>query len=101
MTLNRLARRAALDKAQVSRVMTRLVEQGRVCKGVGSRRSSQLTLTDEGQALYEKVIRAAIERDESVLSVLSAEEREVLDVVLEKLTARALELWEREEAEEA
>lgn len=101
MTLNRLARRAALDKAQVSRVVTQLVEQNLVRKEMGPRRSSQLTLSAEGQALYEQVIRTANDRDQSVLSVLTTEERQVLDVVLDKLTARALELYEREEAEGA
>lgn len=101
MTVNRLARLAALDKAQVSRGVTYLVEQGYVRKETGPRRSSQLTLSAEGQALYEQVIRTANDRDQSILSVLTAEEWQVLDVALDKLTTRAVELYEREEAEEA
>lgn len=96
MTVNWLARQAALDKAQVSRVVAQIVEKGYVRKEPGPRRSSQLILTEDGHALYGRVIRAANARDEQVLSTLTAEERATLDVVLDKLTDRARQVYERE-----
>ncbi|WP_158880230.1 MarR family winged helix-turn-helix transcriptional regulator [Amycolatopsis anabasis] len=96
LTLNRLARRAGLDKAQMSRVVTKLAERGLVDRTPGSGRTSQLSLTSEGQKVYRGLIGAANERDATFLGLLSRHEREVLDRALGKLADLALEL-ERQE----
>lgn len=96
MTVNKLARLAALDKAQMSRVISGLVDRGLVSKSLGPRRSSQLTLTDSGQSLFEQIIAAANERDQTVLAVLEPEEREVLDRALNKLADVAIVLEHHE-----
>lgn len=98
MTVNRLARLAALDKAQISRVISGLVERGLVRKELGPRRSSQLSLTDTGQSLYKRIIQAANDRDHAVLAALDPEERQALDRALTKLTEAAIELNEAEDA---
>jgi DNA-binding MarR family transcriptional regulator len=96
LTLNRLARRAGLDKAQMSRVVSRLTERDLVNRTAGSGRSSQLALTEEGTRVYRGLITAANERDADFLAALSAEEARVLDSALDKLAARALTCEERE-----
>jgi DNA-binding MarR family transcriptional regulator len=98
LTLNRLARRAGLDKAQMSRVVSRLTERRLVNRTEGSGRTSQLALTEEGTAAYRGLIRAANERDKAFLGVLSTEEAEVLQRALDKLADLALSI-ERQERE--
>ncbi|WP_433272297.1 MarR family winged helix-turn-helix transcriptional regulator [Actinosynnema sp. CS-041913] len=93
LTLNQLARLAALDKAQMSRVVAKLSERGLVLREFGAGRTTQLTLTRKGAALYRGLITAANERDRAFLVCLTEPERAALDSALEKLAtlARALE----------
>ncbi|MEU6610243.1 MarR family transcriptional regulator [Streptomyces shenzhenensis] len=93
LTLNRLARLAALDKAQMSRMVSKLAERGFVQREDGAGRSTQLTLTRRGQSVYRGLIAAANERDAAFLTCLTPHEQEVLDSALTKLAtlARALE----------
>ncbi|GAB3504592.1 MarR family winged helix-turn-helix transcriptional regulator [Amycolatopsis cihanbeyliensis] len=93
LTLNKLARLAALDKAQMSRVVTKLSERGLVLREFGAGRTTQLTLTRRGHSVYNGLIVAANERNEAFQVCLTDQEREVLDTALEKLAtlARALE----------
>lgn len=93
LTLNRLAGLAALDKAQMSRMVSKLVERGLVQRKEGAGRSTQLTLTRKGQSVYRGLIAAANERDAAFLTCLTPHEQEVLDSALTKLAtlARALE----------
>ncbi|WP_375002082.1 MarR family winged helix-turn-helix transcriptional regulator [Aeromicrobium sp. CTD01-1L150] len=90
MTVNRLARLAALDKAQMSRVVAGLIERGFIDKKPGPRRSSQLTLTTPGFDLYSALIEAANERDRALLSALDPEEREVFDRAIDKISDAAI-----------
>jgi DNA-binding MarR family transcriptional regulator len=92
LTLNRLARRAGLDKAQMSRVVAKLSQRGLVNRTAGSGRSSQLALTEEGTRVYRGLIGAANERDASFLGTLSAEEADVLTRALDKLAELALSM---------
>ncbi|MFD8335010.1 MarR family winged helix-turn-helix transcriptional regulator [Streptomyces solisilvae] len=96
LTLNRLARRAGLDKAQVSRVVRGLVERGLVSRTAGPGRSRQLALTEAGLTVYRGLITAANERDAAFAEVLSDEEARALGHALDKLTDLALSLERRE-----
>ncbi|MEB3963282.1 MarR family transcriptional regulator [Streptomyces kunmingensis] len=98
LTLNRLARRAGLDKAQMSRVVRGLVERGLVGRTEGSGRTRQLALTEAGVVLYRGLIAAANERDDVFAAALSPEEAGALGRALEKLADLALTM-EREERE--
>lgn len=93
LTLNRLARRAALDKAQMSRMVAKLVERGLVQRESGVARTTQLSLTRRGASAYQGLIEAANERNDAFLACLTPQEQEVLDSALTKLAviARALE----------
>ncbi len=98
LTLNRLARRAGLDKAQMSRVVSRLTERGLVDRTAGSGRTSQLALTAEGTRVYRGLITAANERDAEFLAALTPEEAATLSDALDKLADLALAVEERERA---
>ncbi|WP_242904339.1 MarR family winged helix-turn-helix transcriptional regulator [Actinomadura terrae] len=92
-TVNQLARLAGLDKAQMSRVVTKLTERGLLERQPGPGRSTQLSLTRSGKSLYRGLISAANDRNEAFLACLTPDEQEVLDSALRKLAAvgRALE----------
>ncbi len=51
LTLNRLARRAGLDKAQMSRVVAKLTERGLLSRELGPGRTTQLSLTRKCRGL--------------------------------------------------
>ena len=97
LTVNRLARLAGLDKAQMSRVATKLAEGGYVDREPGPGRTTQLTLTRSGRSLYKGLIAAANDRNDAFLVTLTEQEQEVLDSALRKLStlAKALERSER------
>lgn len=85
LTVNRLARLAALDKAQMSRTVASLSDRGLIFRRLGPGRTTVLTLTDNGLRLYDGLITAANERDRAFLACLTATERRALDSALEKL----------------
>ena len=99
-TLNRLARRAALDKAQISRVVSKLLERGLVQRESGPRRSSVLSLTKEGETLYLGLITAANERDVILRGAVPAKDLIVFERVINRLheVARDLEARDVESA---
>lgn len=93
LSLNDLARAASLDKAQMSRVVSGLVDRQLVLREIGGAgRPLRLTLTDMGQDLYRDLIEAAHERDAAFLACLTPQEHAVLEGALAKLfsTARAM-----------
>lgn len=98
-TLNRLARRAALDKAQMSRVVAKLEARGFIRRDAGTRRSTQLSLTAEGQEVYHGLIGAANERDRMLGEQVSPAKMRVFEEVLDTLDdfARQLEAQEAED----
>lgn len=93
LTLNKLARMAGLDKAQMSRVVSKLTERGLVSRKPGAARTVHLSLTRKGTSLYSGLIAAANERNQAFLVCLTEEERVALESALDKLAtvARALE----------
>lgn len=103
LTHNNLARLAALDKAQMSRAVTKLSNRGLILREFGAGRTTILSLTRKGQKLYDGLIGAANERDEAFLACLTPRERTVLDSALKKLSsfASALESSERQADEAA
>lgn len=87
LSLNELAKVAGLDKSQVSRVVAGLTERQLVLRRADSNdgRGIRLSLTREGQRLYERLIEAANERNQIVLGALTHEDCIALDRVLGKL----------------
>ena len=91
MSLQGLAREVNLDKSQASRTVSDMIERGLLQRDSDETdgRGVQLSLTAQGKALYRKVFPRAVRRNEELLSVLSEEERAVLDRALDLLTAHA------------
>ncbi|TPQ36427.1 transcriptional regulator [Bradyrhizobium guangdongense] len=78
-----------LDKMQVSRAMQGLEARGIVTRksDPDDRRGLIVSLTPTGRALYRKIVPFALARETKLLSVLTAEEAEVLDRAMRKLSA--------------
>jgi DNA-binding MarR family transcriptional regulator len=76
------------DKAQVSRSATNLIAMGYVQKQDNplDKRSSLLSLTDSGKALYEKVIPIRQKTQNLLLEQLTEEERAVTERAIMKMT---------------
>jgi DNA-binding MarR family transcriptional regulator len=91
MSLQGLAREVNVDKSQASRSVSALIERGLLQRDsdASDGRGVQLSLTRQGMQLYRKVFPRAARRNEELLAVLSPDEREVLDRVLDRLTQHA------------
>jgi DNA-binding MarR family transcriptional regulator len=97
MSLQVLAREVDVDKSQASRIVSVLIERGLLARNadVNDGRGVQLSLTLAGKSLYRKAFPRAVKRNEQLLSVLSSEERELLEQVMEKLSAQAKQMLEQ------
>ncbi len=100
MSLNDVARSANIDKSQASRSVAQLIERGLVARQADAQdgRGVSLELTDEGLALYATMFPAAIARNDQLLQVLTPEENAQFDDMLNRLTARALEVFTQSQA---
>lgn len=98
LTLNRLARLAGLDKAQMSRAVTRLEARGYVDSVLGARRSKQLSLTKEGALVLGGLMDSAYERDSRLRESVDPGDLEVFERVLAAMLKTAREM-EKEESE--
>lgn len=84
----------AMDKVRVSRAAARLVASGRIAADADTadRRRQLLMLTSAGRRIYREIVPLALDREERLLEVLDAGERQSLDRLLAKLQAKAAEL---------
>jgi DNA-binding MarR family transcriptional regulator len=83
-TVRSLAEGAAVDRAEVSRALARLVAQGIVARrdNRGDQRSPQFTLTDEGKALFAHVRKPVSEFIRSLVARIAESDIEAADRVL-------------------
>ncbi len=90
-SLNELARAAGMDKGQMSRVVSGLTAKRIVSRETDANdaRGIRLSLTAAGRRLYQKLIRAAAERNSAFLGCLSARERGCLELAMTKLAREA------------
>jgi DNA-binding MarR family transcriptional regulator len=81
--------RSAMDKVAVSRAVARLVNAGRVDRGIhdGDKRRSVLQLSEAGWAIHDEVAPLARAHERDLLAKLDADEREQLERILDKLLA--------------
>ena len=91
LSVNDLAMRANLNKAQASRSTQALVDQGIVMKQASEvdGRGVVLTLSPQGLALWEKVMGVIERRNQEILSALTMDEQAQLDVLLDRLLQHA------------
>jgi DNA-binding MarR family transcriptional regulator len=90
LSAREVAVRTAMDKVQVSRAVASLVEAKRIKReeDESDGRVTRLSLSARGRAIYDEVVPLALHLEEVFLSALSAEERQMLDTVMTKLTDR-------------
>lgn len=82
-----IAEQTHMDKAKVSRSVSRLEKAGLVIRKVNpsDRRLVELTLSRKGKRLYEQLKPIALKFETEMLSTFSAEEGAMLSQLLEKL----------------
>ncbi len=93
-SVNGLALALGTDKGWISRTAAALFRKGlavRVDDELDARRF-QIVVTDAGRALYARILPAAVKRQNSLVSVLTDDERATLDRILEKLLCEAEKL---------
>lgn len=91
LSVNDLARRANLNKAQASRAAQTLVDQGLVDKTIQpqDKRGVVLSLSPSGQAVWQRLSAVIAQRNEAIASCLSDSEREVFSALIDKLVSHA------------
>jgi DNA-binding MarR family transcriptional regulator len=99
-SLGHLAHAAGIDKSQMSRVVSGLAKRRIVLREAhpGDGRGVRLTLSKPGRRIYQGLIRAASERDETFRNCLSEKEKDVFERALTKLAGQARELIQHEKA---
>jgi DNA-binding MarR family transcriptional regulator len=102
VTLRALTDYSSTDKAQISRIVSALVERGMVERRAHSTdaRSAELALTETGRTKVKALARSARQRDRVFRAELSEAEATELAAMLRKLRAKALEMIEEEEKAE-
>ena len=97
LSARQVAVRTAMDKVQVSRAVASLLAARRLTKEahVSDGRSTHLSLSAKGQAIYEEVVPLALDLETRFLSVLTQKERKTLDHLLSKLSASATSMTTR------
>ena len=84
LSQNALGRMTAMDAATIKGVVDRLLVRGLVttARDAGDRRRSIVSLSPEGQALYDRLVARAIEISAETLAPLSPPERaQLLDLL--------------------
>lgn len=85
-----LSRFIEVDKASISRTVTRLEERGYLTRKPGEdRRSFILVLSKSGQALAKKLAKKAQDNESSFLQCLSGGEKQSLKKIMKKLLESA------------
>ena len=91
LSAGEVARRTEMDKVQVSRAVTKLVQSRRVHKQSDSAdgRVTRLALTARGRAIYDQIVPHALELEERFLTVLAPHDRVVFNDLIAKLSQMA------------
>lgn len=92
VTAGWLCQRLLVDKAEVSRACSSLVERGLVSarRNPADARSQLMTLTATGRNLYARLLPERLQLDAELSAVLSPRERNALCQALDKLTTFVL-----------
>jgi DNA-binding MarR family transcriptional regulator len=90
ITANRICQVIGLDKSAVSRSLQVLEAAGQISGKVDSKdaRRYAVSLTAEGKALHDRVIKVALERERRLLSDFSAAEVDTLVSLLSRMQAK-------------
>ena len=87
LSANAVAGRTAMDKVAVSRSVAKLLDRGLLQREIhdDDRRRSVLELSQDGYGIYDEVVPVALEYERRLLAPLDAEERVLLDRLMQKL----------------
>ncbi|MGI4880482.1 MAG: MarR family winged helix-turn-helix transcriptional regulator [Janthinobacterium lividum] len=88
VTAQALCRQSGLDKGAVSRAVAALHAAGHLA-GAGDSRNRPLHLSPAGDALHDRIIAVAFERERALLAGFDADERRVLLGFVARLNANA------------
>jgi len=93
-TASSIVEHAAMDKVQVSRAVSGLVQMGHLKSKIDykDRRNAVLSFTEQGQRIYNKIVPTGREFESKLMSVMDKEELENIDHLLKKLTSQARKL---------
>lgn len=93
LSVNDLAFRANLNKAQASRAAQSLVDQGLVRKEASAidGRGVVLTLAAKGEPVWRRLMTVIERRNQDIVSCLNPDERAQLDHLLDRLVEHARE----------
>lgn len=96
LTAKSIGQRTRMEKMPVSRAATQLEDKNLIARrrAEQDRRNHYFSLTREGRLLYETIVPRVLAREAYILSILSKQERKVLEAAMAKLGSRARELHE-------
>ncbi|MBT5265561.1 MAG: winged helix-turn-helix transcriptional regulator [Rhodospirillaceae bacterium] len=96
MSANEICQNTEMDKVQVSRATTKLIESGRLARKEDEtdRRRFVLSLTAGGRQTYDEIVPIAKRSERRLLDVLTSEETQRLSILLSKLQIGATRLNE-------
>jgi len=91
LSAKQLGQQTNLEKMPASRAINKMLKQDLIAKSLdkSDKRSSLLTLSNDGKALYQRLAPLAKKREQELLSVLDNKELEQLNVLLAKLEQQA------------
>lgn len=94
LSSNQICERTAMDKAKVSRAVSRLIAAGYLSRGThpADQRLIQLDFTAAGRRVYDSIVPLAQEIEAELMAAFEPGEREVLRRLLRKLDARVSSL---------
>ncbi len=86
-----VAERTLMDKVAVSRAVSKLIKNSRIDREFADadRRRSILNLSEEGRRVHDEIAPLALQFERDLLQGLSAEDVQRLDILMERLLARA------------
>jgi DNA-binding MarR family transcriptional regulator len=86
-----VAERTLMDKVAVSRAVAKLIKSGRIDRQFADadRRRSILNLSEEGRKVHDQIAPMALKFEEDLLHGLNDDEIRTLNVLMERLLARA------------
>ncbi|SHE73860.1 DNA-binding transcriptional regulator, MarR family [Microbulbifer donghaiensis] len=92
-----LVEQTAMDKVAISRAVSSLLKNDYITRSEdpADRRRQVLNLSELGRDVYERIVPLAQQYENDLMGSLSAEERQQLDSIIEKLMDRAQAWAER------
>lgn len=89
----RVAEKTAMDKVAVSRAINSMIKNNLVVRKFADddKRRSELALSKEGQATYQKIVPLVQNYEKELLAQLDEQEKASLNAILTKLTAHVSE----------